>query len=181
MNEDDVREIVRQELYHLFFGSASGSVSNGEQDGTGRAGEQMTGVPLCQHYGFASAPPADTERLYAETMAGTVSIAERSTSRPSLNAGQSALYDENGGIIKLLNSSGARKGELGATASQYDIAYANSLEAKASPVTVSALMTTWMSQVAVFINGLAAGTVAPPAVSGIGFVSAGSTKYGVES
>jgi hypothetical protein len=100
MDEDDVREIVRQELYHLFFGSASGSVSNGEQDGTGRAGEQMTGVALCQHYGFSSAPPADTERLYAETMAGTVSIAERCTSAPALESnGCSQLYDSSGNKI----------------------------------------------------------------------------------
>jgi phage gp45-like len=177
-DREEIREMIRQEMHALFFGTASGGVTSGEQDGTGRAGEQLVSVPLCQHYGHVSQPPSGTERLYAETQAGLVSIAERSTSAPSLVAGESAVYTDAGGIVKVKNTTSGRVVELGKGGTYKDSARkGDAVGAGSTPVNGMAV---WIGLVSAALNAIAGGTIPVGCPSDFGTITGGSGTVGIE-
>jgi phage gp45-like len=76
--------------------------------GRGRVGESRPDMLMAQHYGFASRPPAGSVGIKAtlgarQSMPVILGI-EHPQYRPKLQAGESALYDQYGNIIKLMSA-----------------------------------------------------------------------------
>lgn len=76
-------------------------------DGSGRSGEQPTGVMWAQQHGFASRPPAGSLG-YHMALGGrhsqlVVFGGENPENRPSLQPGNAALYDHNGHVVRVID------------------------------------------------------------------------------
>ena len=80
--------------------------------GTSWNGVVENNVPLCQGYGFASAPPQNTELCFLETEGGLIACCER-YKRPACGDGEVFIYDSNGAEMRFKNATSSRRINIG--------------------------------------------------------------------
>jgi hypothetical protein len=92
--------------------------------------------------------------------------------------GRDALYAAGDGNVKILLQRASGRIEITAKAGSDIVHNGGSLEVarRTDPVAPTALMTTWMTQVSGYINGLVPGTVTPPTPLSFGAISAGAAN-----
>lgn len=194
-----LRGLVRGMISRAEIGTLDVSGKGQKLQAKGKQDDVDDDLELFEPYGFTSAPPAGSECLVLRPggeRAKSVALAagDRST-RPQGDAGlaqgEVAVYHQNGILVALRNDQtveiqtpqGASvvidpAGKVAVTPAPgqvVELAGPGGLAVarETDPVAVAAGMATWMGQVATAINGLAPGSVSPPAPADFGTIAAG--------
>jgi phage gp45-like len=146
------------------------------------ASEPYDDAELLQPMGLICRPVrSDTlQALVFELSEDLVGLLLRDKGQPAftgLNEGDTMLYAAGDGTVKILLRASGRI-EITAKAGSDIVHNGGSLEVarRTDPVAPTALMTTWMTQVSGYINGLVPGTVTPPTPLSFGAISAGAAN-----
>jgi len=156
------------------------------------SGDASDADELIQNYGFASVPLPGAEgvriAVFADGDHGVIVALDDRRYRPTfgevgseLEEGESAQYHRNGAYVRCKNNGDVVVFPSGRDALVHlgedpGDSYVARVGDEVAAATGVGGMATWMAQVAGYINGLAPGTVNPPAPTSFGIITTGAAK-----